>query len=107
MAFVLYKGVEWSWRGTITDDADGTRTNLTGLAVTLELRRRSTENPILTLSIGSGVTLLTQSGPTLGQCDFVIGAAQSVDFAARNHHIVVKVDGEIALAPLKLPVRDP
>ncbi|RPH64992.1 MAG: hypothetical protein EHM89_00185 [Acidobacteria bacterium] len=107
MSLVLYKGEDWTWTGTCTNDDDGTRTDLTGKTVVLELRRRTTAPVLISLSIGAGATLQPQSGDTVGMVDFVITGAQSANLAARNHHIRVLVDGETALPPLKLPVRDP
>lgn len=105
MAFVLYKGIEWTRRITVTDDDTGERTDLTGLTVVFQLRRRTSETALIDLTVGDGITLLAQSGDTLGQADVVIDGADSALLEVASHVVAVLVDGDVALPPLKLPVR--
>jgi hypothetical protein len=104
MAFVLYKGIEWRRRITVTDDDTGARTNLTGKTIEVHLRRRTGEATLIELTVGSGITLLTQSGATEGQADLVIQAASSTSLEVASHVICVLVEGQIAMRPTKLPV---
>lgn len=104
MAFVLYKGIEWRHRVTVTDDT-GTRTNLTGKDLRLQLRRRTGEALLLEIAVGTGITLLTQSGDTLGQADIVIAANASTGLEVASHVLVMLLDAQVVLAPTKLPVR--
>jgi hypothetical protein len=105
MAFVLYKNIEWTRRLTVTDDDTGERTDLTGLTIAVQLRRRTGEAALIELTVGDGVTLLAQSGSTLGQADVTIAADDSTDLDVASHVISVLVEGDVALPPLKLPVR--
>lgn len=103
MANVLYKGIAWQRRLTVTD-ADGVAVDLTGKDVVLELRRHAGDAALLSLSVGSGITLLAQSGATLGQADLVIGAGQSTDFDVAAHRYAVLVDDQVVTPPTKLLV---
>ena len=105
MAHVLYKGIEWRRRITVTDDDTGARTNLTGKTVVFELRKRTGEAVLISKSVGAGITLLTQSGATLGQADLVIASGDSASLDVGTHVIAVLVDSQVVMAPLKLPVR--
>jgi hypothetical protein len=105
MAHVLYKGIEWRRRFTLVDNDTGARTDLTGKTIVFELRRRSGESTLVSLAVGSGITLLTQSGNTLGQADLAIPAGSSNALEAASHVYTMKVDGQVVLEPTKLPVR--
>lgn len=106
MAFQLFKGIAWTRRLTVTDEATGGRIDLTGRTVQLTLKRRSSEAALITLSEGDGIELLAQTGDTEGQADVTITGDQSGGLEAANHVIAVLVDGRVVVPPLKLPVRD-
>lgn len=104
MAHVLYKGVDWRRTLTITDDT-GARVNLDGKAVVFQLRRRTGEAALISLGVGTGITLAAQTGETLGECEVLIDGAASASLEVANHFVCAFVEGQVALAPLKLPVR--
>jgi hypothetical protein len=105
MAFVLYKGIEWRRRLTVTDSETGARTDLTGKTLTVQVRRRAGEPALIDVSSGVGITHLTQAGSTLGQADVVIAADLSAALEVAGYTIAALLDGQVVLAPLKLPVR--
>jgi hypothetical protein len=105
MSHVLYKGIEWRRRFTLVDNDTGARTNLTGKTIVFELRRRTGEATLVSLSVGSGITLLTQSGTTLGQADLAIPAPSSTSLEVASHVYSMKVDDQVVLEPTKVPVR--
>lgn len=105
MAFVLYKGIDWTRRLTVTDDDTGGRTNLAGKVIQVQLRRHTGEAALVELTVGDGVTLLTQSGDTEGQADVVIAGADSASLTIASHVIAVLLDGQVVMPPTKLPVR--
>lgn len=102
MSLVLYKGVDFRRRVTITDLQTGSRANLDGRVVKLQLRRRVGEAALIEVTASP----LAQSGDTLGQADVQIDAAASAILEApASHYICVLVDDQVAMAPTKLPVR--
>lgn len=101
---VLYKGIEWRRRITVVDAA-GAAVDLTGKAIKLQLRRRTTEAALIERTVGSGITLLTQSGATLGQADAVIAANLTTGLEVAGHVYNVLIDDQVALGPTKLAVR--
>lgn len=103
MAFVIYKGIVWTRRLTVTDEETGERTDLTGKTLVVQLRRRPGEAVILTADI----TELPQTGETLGQADAAIAAEDSAGLAVASHHITVLLDDQVVLPSTKLPVRNP
>jgi hypothetical protein len=105
MAFVLYKGIEWRRRITVTDDDTGNRTDLTGKTIAFQLRRRTDDAVIFEKTASSGITLLTQSGDTLGQADLVVASEDSTSLEVASHVCCVLVEGQVVLPPTKLPVR--
>lgn len=105
MAFVLFKGIEWRRRITVTDDDTGERTNLTGKTLLLEIRRRTSEAVLVSATNGDGITLLAQSGDTVGQADVVIPAEDSAGLDVAGHVLSVQLDAQVVLEPVKLPVR--
>lgn len=106
MAFVLFKGIDWNRRIVITDEDTGLPSDLTGIQVAVTLKRRSSDAALVILAVGSGVTLCTQSGATLGMADVTIVGGLTATLDAANHVITVLVDGQVAIAPTKLAVRD-
>ncbi len=105
MALVLYKGVAWRRRITVTREDTGDAVDLTGLDVALNIKRRSGEAALISLAVGTGITLLAQSGATVGMADVEVPADDSVGLEVAAHVFVVLVDDQIALPPTKLPVR--
>lgn len=105
MAFVLYKGIEWRRRMAVTDVETGARTDLTGKSITIVVRRRPGDAAAITLTVGAGVTLLAQNGETLGKADVVIAADISAGLEAGGYVIAALLDGQVVMAPMKLPVR--
>lgn len=101
----LFKGITWTRRITVTDEDTQTLTNLTGKPIVLELRRRTGESVLVSLSVGSGITILTQSGGTLGQADIVITGAQSTNLNGTPHVYSVLVDAQVVIPPTLLEVR--
>lgn len=105
MAQVLYKGIEWTRRITITDDDTGERTDLTGKTVTFEIRRRSSSGVLVSVESGSGITHLAQSGDTIGQADLVVGTSESAVLTADPHVMRILVDGQVVMPSTRLFVQ--
>jgi len=106
MAFILYKGIDWTRRLVITDEDTGLPSDITGLDIEVTVKRRSPDAALVTLTVGDGVVLCAQAGATLGMADVTILGADSVGLEAANHVIAVLVDDQVTIPPLKLPVRD-
>lgn len=101
---VLYKTTEWRRRIAVTE-ASGTATDLTGKVLKLEVRRRTGEAALLTLTSGAGITHLAQSGATLGLADIVITTAQSAALDAPTLHVInVQLDNQVITEPQFLEV---
>lgn len=100
MSEVLYKGIEWRRRITVTEVDGTTRTNLTGKVLKLEVKAESTDAAtLLTITSGGAITHLTQSGATEGQADAVIStAAQSVLTAETSPVFRVLLDDQVVRA---------
>jgi hypothetical protein len=106
MAQVLYKTIEWQRRLTVTESDGVTRTNLTGKTLKLEVRRRTGDPVLITLTTGAGITHLAQSGDTLGQADIVLAAGlQSVLEAETLHVFNVQLDDQVIKTPEHLEVQ--
>jgi hypothetical protein len=105
MSETLYKGIDWTRRMTVVDD-DGEAADLTGLTIQAIVRQRANEAALVTLTVGDGITLQTQSGDTLGQADIVIDGDDSTTWDQAPHRLTVLIDGQVALAPTKLSVLD-
>ncbi len=105
MALVLYTGIDWRRRITVTTESTGEPVDLTGLSIDFILRRRASDPALIELSVGSGIELLEQDGATLGKADIEIEGAATEDFEAGSCRFVVLVEDQIVLGPLKLPVR--
>lgn len=74
----IFRGNQVTYRITVTDDADA-RVNLTAYGIECEAKAElgGADPAAIACSIGDGITLLTQSGATLGQADIVITSAKS------------------------------
>lgn len=109
----IYKGVTWEHTLTVTKESDGLPRDLTGAAIVFTALRRGVGGaPQISLSVGSGITLLTQSGATLGQATVRIEGAASALLAAGMYTYAVRVtpQGEItpqiAIRPTAIAVRE-
>lgn len=106
MSDVLFKGIEWRRRLTVTE-VSGARTNLTGKAVVLQLRRRPGGAVLLERTVGDGITLLDQDvAGTKGQATVVIGADLTAGLETESHSVAVLVDDQVVLKPTKVSVRE-
>lgn len=108
----VYKGLAWQRLLTVTNRDTGAAVDLTGATIILIARRDYTDEvDAFTLEVGSGITLLTQSGDTLGQATVDISSLISSGLAVENYAIRVTVQpaGEdtpqIVIPWRKLPVR--
>lgn len=104
----IYRGQDW--QRTLTITRDGAAISLTGAAVTFSIKRYTTDAvAAVTLSIGSGITLLTQSGATLGQATVFL-AATTLDPGNYIYDVHCTLAGEtvpqMAIPPTKIAVRD-
>jgi hypothetical protein len=110
----IYKGIAWQRTLTVTRKDTGARRDLTGATIEFRLKRKTTDDdpPLVWLTVGSGITLLAQSGDTLGQATLDISAAASAPLNVMNHVFTVLVtpQGEtvpqVAIEPTKIAVRD-
>jgi hypothetical protein len=75
MSLVIYKGIPWTYRMTATVKDTGALQDLTGVALSFVVRKTAGSSALVTLTVGSGITLLAQSGATLGQADLLIPGA--------------------------------
>jgi hypothetical protein len=102
---LMQKNLDWTHTLTCTDDDTGDRTDLTGLSIEVQIRRVTSGANLLSYTVGSGITLSTQSGATQGQAVLVVPALDSADLETANHVYRVLVDGELAMDWVKLTVR--
>jgi hypothetical protein len=67
----LLAGESRTYRLTVVADDSGDPVDLTGAAIEFQLKRAvdDADPPLLTKSIGAGITLLAQTGATLGRAD--------------------------------------
>jgi len=109
MTLVIYKGIHWTYRLTATVKDTGALQDLTGIPLTFAIRRKAGDTPLVTLTVGSGITLLTQSGGTLGQADFFISgsATNALDAGVYEATLVGTVSGldRLFIQPTMLLVR--
>lgn len=76
---------------TVTDDADEP-VDLTGATITLTVKPNPGDaGATFTRTVGSGITLRTQSGDTLGQADIAITSANTLQTAGLYYVDVVVV----------------
>jgi hypothetical protein len=74
----VMKGESFSRVVTVVDyDNDGELQDLTGATIELQVKALAgaADPAIISLSVGSGITILTQSGDTLGQFRFDLSSA--------------------------------
>lgn len=81
------------YRLTVTDDEDE-RVDLTGSTIELQVKTAlgAVDPPLIAKSIGSGITLLTQSGDTKGQADIVLLPADTNITSALYYLDIVLVE---------------
>jgi len=74
----IYAGDSATYRLTVTDDADA-RVDLTGAAIEFQVKPTlgGADPPAIAKAVASGITLLAQSGDTLGQADITISSVDS------------------------------
>ncbi len=104
MTQIIYKGIEWRRQVEIAD-ANGAAVDLTGRDLVLQIRRRTSYPVLFELTVGDGITLLTQSGDTLGKANIALPAEDSATLEAAAHVFVVLLDDQVVLAPTKATVR--
>lgn len=113
MSLTIYKGQTWVRRLTVTNVATGAPYDLTGSSISFRGKHRTSDaSPLVSLALGSGVTLLTQAGATLGQADVTIDGSISAGFNVDSlicAAIVVlptDVEPKIVVPPIRVEVRD-
>ena len=102
----LFKGVEWRRTLEITNSSSGAPVDLTGLDIEVVLKQRPADAALITLTVGAGITLATQSGDTLGQAALVIPGEDTENLESASHRMTVFVDDQVVVAPFKVQVRD-
>jgi len=86
----VYKSLAWQRLLTVTKESDGSRRNLTGATVLVDVKRNYTDVAnAFQLSVGNGVTLLTQSGATEGQA--TVDISQTIRDTLNLENYVVRV----------------
>jgi hypothetical protein len=103
MSEILHKGIEYRRRITVTED-DGAATDLAGLSVVVEIRRRTSGSNLLTYSVGAGITLVAAGAG--GLADLVIPADASTALDSAGHVMRILVEDQVALDWIKLSIRD-
>jgi hypothetical protein len=80
----IVKGTTYEFPVTVTDEVSGAPIDLTGasLYVTVKQRPDDADPGLCQLSVGSGITVLAQSGGTLGQANVKFTPAQTGGFPA-------------------------
>ena len=108
----VYKGVLWQRTLTVTRDDTGAGKDLTAATIEVLVKRDYDDDAAaFTLGVGTGVTLLAQTGATLGQATVEISTVISADLNTENYvfRISVQPSGEvtpqIVIPWRKLPVR--
>lgn len=101
----IHKGIDWRQTLTVLDE-DGVAEDLTGLSIVVELRRVSSAANLLTLTVGAGITLQTQSGATTGLADVQLDGADSASLNSANHVLRVLIEDQVAMDWVKVAVRD-
>lgn len=108
----VYRGVAWQRLLTVTRDDTGAGKDLTGATIEFNARRDFGDAiDDFTLTVGSGITLLAQSGDTLGQATVDISTIISSGLEIENYvcRVTVHPSGEdtpqVVIPWTKLPVR--
>lgn len=107
----VYQGELWQRTLTVTREDTGARKNLTGATIELVAARNFGDAAAFTLTVGDGITLLAQSGDTLGQATIEISEAISNTLELENYvfRVSVQPSGEptpqIVIPWRKLPVQ--
>lgn len=112
----IYRGRSWKRRLTVTRQDTGAVVDLTGATIELTVKKHTgdPDPPVATRSVGSGITILTQSGATLGQADIEFSSVESAaivgDAGLYVGDVMVELSGETfeheAVPPVKIPIRD-
>jgi hypothetical protein len=109
----IYKGVAWQRTLTVTypegHASAGERRSLADATIRAKIKRVSSDAdpPLIDLTVGDGVTILTQSGDTLGQATLDIAAPDAVGLDDGNYVIAVYVtpSGETVPQPAIEPTK--
>lgn len=114
----IQRNYDWTRTLTVTypdgHASEGDAIDLTGATILAKIKRRhdDPDPALIELTVGDGVTLLAQSGTTLGQATlFIAGADSQTYLSAANHVISVYVTPsggtiQTVIDRQKLPVVD-
>lgn len=113
-ALTIYKGRTWQRRLTVVDVNTGAPTSIAGATIEFRVKKHTNDPdpPVIVLGVGTGITILTQSGGTLGQADLqVLGTDSAV--IPEDVYVaaaVVTLNGQtlphVVVPPFKLPIMD-
>jgi len=109
----IYKGRTWTRTLTVTDSTLAP-VDITGATIELRIKAHSTDagSPVIGLGVGSGITILPQTGGTLGQATLTVDGSLSAPIAAGVYvgAVIVTQLGDanphIVIPPVKIPIRD-
>jgi hypothetical protein len=109
----IYKGQSWKRRLTVTSRDTGLPCDITGASIEFTIKSKASDpSPTLKLTTGAGITILTQSGATLGQADIECtpDAVMSADEGSYVADVVVVLANDtfrhVVVSPIKIPIRD-
>lgn len=113
-SLTIYKDRSWKRRLTVTDPNTGLPADLTGATIVFRVKPHtySPDPPTIELTVGAGITLLTQSGATLGQADLDLSPSDTVAIEEALYVCDCKVtlNGQTfvheVVVPTKIPIRD-
>lgn len=113
MSSTIYKGHTWKRRLTVTNAKDGSPYDITGAAISFRGKFRTSDAvAVIDFSVGSGITILAQSGATLGQADILLPGTDSAGFAvdslicAAVVTLTDDVEPKIVLPPFRVSIRE-
>jgi len=108
----VYKGESKTLLLTISD-SDGVRLDITGFTIEFQVKLKDgdADPPLISKSVGSGITILTQSGGTLGQATVKIDSADTTGLTAQKHRYDVIVidlvgDRQVVVPPSNFWVKE-
>lgn len=111
MSITIYKGNSKSWILTVKDSTQSP-IDITGYTLEFQVKGAvdDADPALISKSVGSGITILTQSGATLGQAQIDVIPADTANLETRVHYYdVVGVDGSSnryhLIAPDKFEIR--
>jgi hypothetical protein len=82
-----FRGIDRVLRLTVKKVEDASPQDLTGATIELQIKTTAgaADPALLSKSVGAGITLLSQSGATLGQAEISITAAETQALLARTY----------------------